>query len=739
MKLKCTLAFLVLIFCCTHIAGAQGENNNWIFGNNCGLNFNTNPPTFFQNNIDVYESSTAVSGASGGLLFYTSGATVYDKNGNTMPNGTGLLGNEASGSSRQGVVIVKNPQNFNQYYIFTSTAQELYPNIHLYYSIVDLSLNNGLGAVTAVKNIILAAGILEPLMVMKHAECNSFWLLSSAQGSPMEIRAYAITSSGLNTTPVVTTLPPNAGVPSGSAKNDSLLICTGIGGLSVFSFNKATGQISNQQQITAPYTFEGSVFSANESKLYGIVYAGAIRQFDFSLWPNVAAVSASGVNVYVGGLSFWSVRLAPDNKIYLKAMGINNALHVINNPTASGAACNLVLNAVPLPATTATFVELGNPYVAPQALPVVSTAVHDSAYCFNGSAWVMADTSGISNYEWSTGAATTGIMVSQQGTYWVRRFWGCNMYVDTFHVTFDTVKAVAYHTDTTICFHTAATLHPSGNYDQYQWSQGGTTPAITVVQDGLYIRTATTHCDLRYDSVTVHFVNYDAALPRDTFLCAGGTALLNASVQGGTYLWQDGSTSNQYLATDTGLYTLHVSAQGCDHDDSVYVHYYGEPLLQFSTGDTAICSEVPLHLEAIVNGPGTYVWNTGATGASIEAAKAGTYTVTYTGPCATLTDSVHLTEFMCACVPFVPNAFSPNGDGKNDVFMPELTCPVTGYELRIYNRYGTLVFKSNDTRQGWDGRYKNALADVGVYFYYLSYKSFNGEGYNKKGDLILLR
>src|ERR1700744_3730322 len=129
---KIIFVFIYLLLLTPVICFSQGENNIWCFGLELGLNFNTDPPTFFETNMRVFEGCASVCDSSGQLLFYTSGAYVWDKNGNLMPGGQGLMGKgEVSnlpswpgniGSSMAGVSVVKTPANKNQYYIITTDA-----------------------------------------------------------------------------------------------------------------------------------------------------------------------------------------------------------------------------------------------------------------------------------------------------------------------------------------------------------------------------------------------------------------------------------------------------------------------------------------------------------------------------------------------------------------------------------------------------------------------------------------
>ena len=95
------------------------------------------------------------------------------------------------------------------------------------------------------------------------------------------------------------------------------------------------------------------------------------------------------------------------------------------------------------------------------------------------------------------------------------------------------------------------------------------------------------------------------------------------------------------------------------------------------------------------------------------------------------------------CIPaefrlFVPNSFTPNGDGINDIFLPKGIF-VSAYNVQIFNRWGEKVFESDDINRGWDGRFKGEVCPLGVYYYHLSAKGPNGGGKGQAGSVMLLR
>jgi gliding motility-associated-like protein len=137
--------------------------------------------------------------------------------------------------------------------------------------------------------------------------------------------------------------------------------------------------------------------------------------------------------------------------------------------------------------------------------------------------------------------------------------------------------------------------------------------------------------------------------------------------------------------------------------------------------DTTLCRAegLPLRLAASYD---WHQWSTGSQEAEITATAPGWYWVEIrTGGCL-LRDSILITEFdqQCDCPVFVPDAFTPNGDGINDTWMPQSSCAFAEYEALIYNRWGRPVFHTRQPAAGWGGL--PDAADPGVYAYRIRYR-----------------
>ncbi|HPG72994.1 MAG TPA: hypothetical protein PLM49_01800, partial [Bacteroidales bacterium] len=143
----------IYITLCTQLWAQENSANHWFFGINCGVSFATGVPKgIIGGQITGFEGCATVGDLEGNLLFYTDGQVIYDRYHNVMQNGTGLLGHW---SSTQSSIIIKRPGTEKEYYVFTLDASENHLENGWRYSIVDMNLNGGLGAVTDTKNMLL--------------------------------------------------------------------------------------------------------------------------------------------------------------------------------------------------------------------------------------------------------------------------------------------------------------------------------------------------------------------------------------------------------------------------------------------------------------------------------------------------------------------------------------------------------------------------------------------------------
>lgn len=354
--MKKTLLLIIFLFISLG-SYAQGEANIWYFGNKAGLDFNSGSPVVLNDGqMFTHEGCATISNASGQLLFYTDGKTIWNRNHQIMPNGTGLSGHS---SSTQSAIIIPKPGNSYIYYIFTVT--ELAKPEGLQYSEVDMSLNGGLGDVTAIKNILLFTPTCEKLTAVKSSNGDAFWVVSHAYGDNRFL-AYNVTAAGINTTPVISSI--GATIDSFNAENNQLkdetigylkfssdgtklISCNVLINVELFDFDAATGVISNPKIVKLKEENYGVEFSPSGNIAY--VSVGNNRRSDLYQY-DLTAVDIPSSQIAILSNIEWdqlsALQIAIDGKIYIA--GVNGELSVINKPDVLGVGCNVQYNAISL-------------------------------------------------------------------------------------------------------------------------------------------------------------------------------------------------------------------------------------------------------------------------------------------------------------------------------------------------------------------------------------------------------
>lgn len=338
---------------------------HWYFGDDAGIDFNSGSPVAdINSSMYAMEGCASISDTSGNLLFYTNGDTVWNKNHQVMPMGTGLLG---CISSSQSAIIIPKPQSSNIYYIFTTDCTEDTCQSGTRFSIVDMNLDGGLGDVTT-KNIILLAPSTEHLAGVKAANCIDVWLMThDLTGN--SFYAFQVTPAGVNTSPVISTIgDPNFPGFNGfwwgdvgyfkfspdAQKFVSIRFFDAIANtflfksLELFDFNNSTGVLSNYIGLATDSGLYGGTFSPDNSKFY-VTLNNSIYQYDLLAGGPSNIINSKQI-VYtsnnINNSFYWAMQVGLDGKIYVARITntSSDSLAVINNPNVLGAACNAIDN-----------------------------------------------------------------------------------------------------------------------------------------------------------------------------------------------------------------------------------------------------------------------------------------------------------------------------------------------------------------------------------------------------------
>ncbi|MBK9273724.1 MAG: gliding motility-associated C-terminal domain-containing protein [Flavobacteriales bacterium] len=246
----------------------------------------------------------------------------------------------------------------------------------------------------------------------------------------------------------------------------------------------------------------------------------------------------------------------------------------------------------------------------------------------------------------------------------------------------------------------------------------------------------TTSAYLLVDDVSVEELFLSVDLGPDTLICDGASLLLDATIPGASYLWSDGGTGPTTVAGGPGTYWVRVFSGPCSASDTIVITGGTIPELDLPQR-VNLCPGASLELDASSAGA-RVVWMDGDSVAIRTVSAPGTYTVTATNPCGSTTASVEVTYDLCPCVPYLPNAFTPNADGINDVVRPEFHCGDGALSWSIHDRWGQRVFTSAEGATCWDGMINGTLAPDGVYVW-RGRVSIGAHGREYMGHFVLLR
>jgi gliding motility-associated-like protein len=318
--------------------------------------------------------------------------------------------------------------------------------------------------------------------------------------------------------------------------------------------------------------------------------------------------------------------------------------------------------------------------------------------------------------------------------------------------------------DTTICKGDNFQLTPVSQALQYQW-----TPATGLSDPFTKAPIASPVADIQYQltarlgrcednaSINVKVAPYPvAAAGRDTVVCNGTSAQLNGAVTASSFTWTPAASlaaanTVRPVATpaQTTAYVLTAAnTSGCPKPvrDTVVVTVPPR-IVAFAGNDTAIVAGQPLQL--LASGGASYQWTPGTGLSSTTIANPVvtlngstdliTYVVTASVEGCAAQDSVTVRVFKTGAAIFVPTAFTPNGDGQNDVLLPVAVGLKSFEYFRIYNRWGQLIFSTNRTGTGWDGAVHGQEQATGVFVFMAQGIDYAGNKIFTKGTFTLIR
>ncbi len=344
---------------------AQNQANHWAFGDSVGIDFNTSPPSIDTTIIIATdEPSASISDNNGNLLFYVGSASLVQSipagkkyvvrnfNDSVMQNGDSLDGHT---SMTQGLIILPDPGDSMKYYIFQKNVSIN----NFFYSIVDMSVNVGLGGVISLNNY-LTDSLNEKMHAVKAANGKDWWILKHKIDNNDFVR-FKLDSIGIHG-PYIQSFGVNSDYKCAAgqmifSKNGDKLLFAGLAGYTtLIDFNRCSGLLSNEIVLD---TFPDGINTTSSGR-YGCSFSPTghfayVSAFD-SLWQfDLTATNIPASKILIWGFAhsgspirvMGQQMLAPNGKIYIANEKSGNTydslctyLSVINDPDSPGLSCN---------------------------------------------------------------------------------------------------------------------------------------------------------------------------------------------------------------------------------------------------------------------------------------------------------------------------------------------------------------------------------------------------------------
>jgi len=375
--------------------------------------------------------------------------------------------------------------------------------------------------------------------------------------------------------------------------------------------------------------------------------------------------------------------------------------------------------------------------------PIVVDLGADTSICSGGSINLDAGTGFIERI-WQDGSNSQYFTVYESGVYWVT-------VTDVFTcqggdtIVVEVANTVDLINDSTFCDGNVISLDAGFGFDSYEWSNESTSQVINVTEGGTYsVEVSYLFGCESSDEVVLTNIPIPYAEIDDKELCTGDTVYLEAPYGEFDYFWNDEPyDTNVYAVVAEGVYTLKMSNICGEHTDNITVTEFPLPIVNI--GDDILL--FPGESQQVDAGPvseeGSYLWQDGWT----ERYYVVSYdefdpqydtleVVVFDGHCKN-SDNLRVEIYDV----IVPNAITPNGDGFNDTFKPQVDgwSGINTHTMMVFNRWGEKVWETTDFESGWDGKSNGKYVSAGTYFWILEVQ-YGNDNISKtyKGSLTVI-
>lgn len=646
------------------VSGQSEHTYQWRFGNGAGVDFNSGLPASIgsAHPMNALHSTASMSDEQGNLLFYSNGTDVWDASNTPMPNGASaiLLQNSS-------YISVQDPGNTDRYYMVGVGSDG--SDLGIYYSVVDMTLNGGLGDVlgTAKDQLLhdLNATGDRLFTAVNHANGKDIWFFygvtttSVVTADTLFVRL--LTANGFNA-PVAYTLANNVVF----RPQEQLKIAPDGSYLTIqvqnpVAFNTAVLPFDNQNgTFGLPFFLErggtAQAFSCDGRFLYIAAQTNAVSdvlvQYDLSSNDPLTIQQTETVLDSTFGMPEYSLQLAPNGRIYRSTQS-TNVLDAILNPTAFGTGANFQTNNVNLAVGNSEF---GFPAYNQSCL---LCGIIDSGNCANDTVWLsLRNELGVDSVVWNFGDIASGTAntatgfnpfhkFSGLGGYniqaQVHRFGSVEIVQTTVSITNAILPVVDLGNDSSVCDGVTIELDATNQGATYLWSTGSISPTVIANSTDTYVVSVTNDCGTAIDSVYLEFeLPLFMVWEPVQSACEGDSLWLTPATGGpADFIWSNGATTDSILIGSSGEYVVTASNKCNAVSGAFNITISPLPEMEILQEDTVRCEGDSILLEARVVA-NNFQWNTGATDTTILVRESGIYTVTGENDCGLRSDNAQV-------------------------------------------------------------------------------------------------
>jgi gliding motility-associated-like protein len=357
----------------------------------------------------------------------------------------------------------------------------------------------------------------------------------------------------------------------------------------------------------------------------------------------------------------------------------------------------------------------------------------DTVICPGGTAGLLA-TGNFDSVQWLNGPATASFNVQNSGNYQVTATLnGCSL-ADVVNVSVVTLPNWNLGPDVTVC---ADQPYAYTTSQSVTWGNGTSGTSLPIFTSGVIYGTYFYQGCPVLDSAVVTVVAPPVIdLGSDTTLCTGESIDFSFNEQ---LTWNSSVLSSTFQTNNAGLITASYSDGVCNVSDSIFISIL-DPIVIPIGNNYTYCQGDTVTLTASSPTAEYFLWFDGTDLSTHLFYESGNYSVTVSNACETVSRSWNMEFDDCNIYVYVPNSFTPNGDGINDVWYPEIN-GWTEVETLVFNRWGEIIFSSSNPNSPWIGEVRNGsyFAQEGIYSYVIKAKFTSGEAREFNGFISLIR